>query len=101
MTEIDESTAAETAAEDQRNRRKVRQGTVVSDRGEKTVVVRVERRISHPLYSKSMIRSKKHHAHDEENQFRVGDVVRIQETRPLSKRKRWRVVELVERPERV
>jgi small subunit ribosomal protein S17 len=84
----------------QRNDRKVRQGLVVSDRGEKTVVVRVDRRIRHPLYHKAMIRSKKFHAHDEKNEYRIGDVVRIQETRPLSKLKRWRVIELVERPER-
>ncbi len=84
-----------------RNDRKVRQGVVVSDRGEKTVVVLVERRFRHALYGKSMTRSKKYHAHDEKNEFQVGDVVRIQETRPLSKLKRWRVVELLERPERV
>jgi small subunit ribosomal protein S17 len=88
-------------AVDPRNDRKVRQGVVVSDRGDKTVVVRVERRFPHPLYGKATIRSKKFHAHDESNEFRVGDVVRIQETRPLSKLKRWRVVELLERPEQV
>jgi small subunit ribosomal protein S17 len=82
------------------NRRKVRQGTVVSDAGDKTVVVRVDRRIQHPLYGKAMVRSKKYHAHDPENEYRVGDVIRIQETRPLSKLKRWRVLELVVRPER-
>lgn len=81
--------------------RKVRQGVVVSDRSEKTVVVRVDRRFAHPLYGKSMTGSKRYHAHDETNEYRVGDVVRIQETRPLSKLKRWRVVDLVERPERV
>jgi len=85
----------------ERNRRKVRRGTVVSDKADKTVVVRVDRRIQHPLYSKAMIRSKKYHAHDEKNEYRVGDVVRIRETRPLSKTKRWRVTHLVERPERV
>jgi len=84
-----------------RNRRKVRQGVVVSDRGDKTVVVSVERRFPHPLYGKAVTRTKKFHAHDPENQFRVGDVVRITETRPLSKLKRWRVLELVDRPERV
>jgi small subunit ribosomal protein S17 len=82
-----------------RNRRKVRQGLVVSDRGDKTVVVRVDRRIQHPRYSKGMIRSKKYHAHDEENDYSVGDVVRIQETRPVSRLKRWRVLKLVSRPE--
>jgi len=84
-----------------RSRRKVRQGTVVSDGADKTVVVRVDRRLAHPLYGKSMTSSKKYHVHDETNEYRVGDVVRIQETRPLSKLKRWRVLELVERPERV
>lgn len=84
-----------------RNDRKIRQGVVVSDSGDKTVVVRVERRFPHPLYGKATVRSKKYHAHDEKNEFQVGDVVRIQETRPLSKLKRWRVLELIERPERV
>jgi small subunit ribosomal protein S17 len=84
-----------------RNRRKVRQGVVVSDKGDKTVVVSVERRFPHPLHGKAVTRTKRYHAHDEENQYQVGDVVRISETRPLSRLKRWRVVELVERPERV
>jgi small subunit ribosomal protein S17 len=87
--------------ENDRNRRKVRQGIVVSDKGDKTVVVSVERRFPHPLYGKAVTRTKRYHAHDEENQYQVGDVVRISETRPLSRLKRWRVVELVERPERV
>jgi small subunit ribosomal protein S17 len=82
-----------------KGRRKVRQGTVVGDRGDKTVVVSVERRVAHPLYGKQGSRRKKFHAHDENNEFRVGDVVRIEETRPLSKLKRWRVLELLERPE--
>ncbi|MFW6206896.1 MAG: 30S ribosomal protein S17 [Gemmatimonadota bacterium] len=84
-----------------RSRRKVRQGVVVSDAGDKTVVVRVERQFAHPLYGKQVVRSKKYHAHDENNEYRVGDVVRLRETRPMSKLKRWRVAELVERPERV
>jgi small subunit ribosomal protein S17 len=79
--------------------RKVRQGTVVSDAMEKTVVVSVERQFAHPLYGKRVTRRKKYHAHDEQNEFRTGDVVVIEETRPLSKRKRWRAVSLVERPE--
>jgi small subunit ribosomal protein S17 len=89
----------ETVGDLDRNARKVRQGVVVSDKGDKTVVVRVDRRIRHPLYHTAMIRSKKYHAHDEKNEFRAGDLVRIQETRPLSKLKRWRVIELLERPE--
>lgn len=82
----------------ERARRKVRVGVVVSDKPHKTVVVEVERRISHPIYGKSVARSKKYYAHDENNEYRVGDTVRITETRPLSKLKRWRVVGLVERP---
>ncbi|MDX1387755.1 MAG: 30S ribosomal protein S17 [Acidobacteriota bacterium] len=83
----------------ERGLRKVRQGTVVGDRTDKTVVVSVERLLAHPLYGKQVKRQKKYHAHDENNEYRVGDVVRIEETRPLSKLKRWRVLELVERPE--
>ena len=82
----------------ERSRRKVRQGVVVSDGMDKTVTVNVERRFPHPLYGKGVKRSKKYHAHDEKNEFQVGDTVRIVETRPLSKTKRWRVVELIERP---
>lgn len=81
-----------------RGRRKVRLGVVVSDKQDKTVTVLVERRFPHPLYGKQVKRSKKYHAHDEGNEYRVGDVVRIAETRPLSKTKCWRVVELIERP---
>ncbi|HEX8243258.1 MAG TPA: 30S ribosomal protein S17 [Longimicrobium sp.] len=84
------------AAED-RARRKTREGVVVSDKMNKTVVVRVERRFAHPLYGKQVTRSKKYHAHDENNEYHIGDVVRITETRPLSKLKRWRVSELIER----
>ena len=80
-----------------RNSRKVRMGVVVSDRQDKTVTVVVERRFAHPLYGKQVARTKRYHAHDEENEFRVGDTVRIVETRPLSKTKRWRVLELVRR----
>jgi len=80
-------------------RRKVRKGTIVSDRMEKTVVVSVARVFAHPLYLKQVRRDKRYHAHDEGNEYRTGDVVRIEETRPLSKKKRWRVIELVERPE--
>ncbi len=83
---------------DERSRRKVRTGVVVSDRAEKTVTVIVERRFAHPLYGKQVKRTTKYHAHDETNEYRVGDTVSIMETRPLSKTKRWRVVELIERP---
>ena len=81
-----------------RNSRKVRVGVVVSEAMDKTVTVNVERQFPHPLYGKGMKRTKKYHAHDENNEYRVGDVVRITETRPLSKTKRWRVLELIERP---
>lgn len=79
------------------SRRKVRVGTVVSDRMDKTIVVNVETRKPHHLYGKIVRRSSRYAAHDEENQCRVGDVVRIMETRPLSRTKRWRLVEIVER----
>ena len=77
--------------------RKVRVGVVVSDKMQKTVVVQIERRVPHPVYGKMVTRSKKFKAHDEENSAKTGDTVRIVETRPLSKDKRWRVVEIVER----
>lgn len=82
-----------------RNNRKVRQGVVVSDKMDKTVVVLIERRTKHPLYSKRMIRSKKYKAHDENNMCGMGDIVEIMETRPLSKDKRWRVVKIVKKAE--
>lgn len=84
-------------AENSRNSRKVRLGTVVSDKMDKTVVVAVERQVPHPLYGKRVVRTRKFHAHDEENIAREGDLVRIMETRPLSRTKRWRLVEVVER----
>jgi len=80
-----------------RNDRKVRQGVVVSDVQDKTIVVRVQRTTTHPLYNKTMRVSKKYHVHDEANDAKVGDTVRIVETRPLSKLKRWRLDEGVER----
>jgi len=72
--------------------RRVLQGVVVSDVNEKTVTVKVERRFMHPVYKKFIVRSKKYLAHDESNKVKTGERVRIQETRPLSKRKRWEVV---------
>ncbi|PKQ15867.1 MAG: 30S ribosomal protein S17 [Actinobacteria bacterium HGW-Actinobacteria-7] len=80
-----------------RNRRKSRQGIVVSTAGDKTCVVRIEERKKHPLYGKMITMSKKLHAHDEENACGVGDTVVVMETRPLSKLKRWRLVEIVEK----
>ena len=85
------------AAERERGRRKVRTGVVVSDGMDKTVVVRIDRAFRHPLYRKTVRRSKKLAAHDEANEAHVGDRVRVVETRPLSKSKRWRLVEIVER----
>ena len=81
-----------------RPRRKARVGVISSDKCDKTVTVVVERRFPHPLYGKGVKRTKKYHAHDENNEYQVGDTVRIMETRPLSKTKRWRVIELIERP---
>jgi len=72
-------------------------GRVVSDKMDKTVTVLVERKVKHPLYGKVMTRSKKYHAHDEKNEFSEGDVVTIEECRPLSRTKAWRVVNLVEK----
>lgn len=79
------------------NRRKVRQGRVVSDRMDKTVVVKIETLVKHPLYGKRMKRSTKFHAHDATNDCHAGDLVEIMETRPLSKTKRWRVTRVLER----
>jgi small subunit ribosomal protein S17 len=79
--------------ESTRGDRKVRKGTVTSKMGTKSVVVKVEYRELHPLYGKVVVRSKKYHAHDESDKVKVGDVVTIVETRPLSATKRWRVVE--------
>lgn len=81
----------------ERGRRKVRTGVVVSDKMDKTVLVRIDRQVRHPLYGKTVRRSSKLAAHDETNDAHVGDTVRVVETRPLSKSKRWRVVEIVER----
>ena len=92
-----EATERADEAADARTKRRV--GTVVSDGMDKTVVVAVERQFAHPLYTKQLTRHSKFHAHDEENECREGDVVRIEETRPLSRKKRWRVIELIDRPE--
>ena len=80
-----------------RNARKSRTGLVVSDKMDKTVVVAIERRVPHPVYGKMVTRTRRLKAHDEENSAKVGDTVRIVETRPLSKDKRWRLVEIVDR----
>ena len=81
----------------ERNLRKVRTGTVVSDKMEKTITVAVETKVSHPIYKKRVNRTTKFKAQDENNEARVGDFVKIMETRPLSKTKRWRLVEIIEK----
>ena len=93
---MNDATTTKDVAND-RARRKVRVGVVVSDGMDKTVVVRIDRQVRHPLYGKTVRRSSKLAAHDEQNDAHVGDTVRIAETRPVSKTKRWRVVEVVER----
>ena len=80
-----------------RNTRKVRQGVVVSAAGDKTIVVQIKERKPHPVYGKMMTSTKKFHAHDENNECGVGDTVSIMETRPLSKMKRWCLVEIIEK----
>lgn len=82
---------------EERNVRKVRVGKVVSDKMNKTVVVAVERKVPHALYNKPMVSTKRFKAHDENNECQIGDTVKIIETRPLSKDKCWRVVEILER----
>ncbi|MGH8907755.1 MAG: 30S ribosomal protein S17 [Egibacteraceae bacterium] len=86
-----------TAESHVRRERKTRVGVVVSDRMDKTVIVLIEQRTTHPLYRKIVTRSQKLHAHDESNGVRIGDRVRVVETRPLSKTKHWRICEVIER----
>ncbi|MBO4503663.1 MAG: 30S ribosomal protein S17 [Bacteroidales bacterium] len=81
----------------ERNNRKVREGVVVSDKMDKSIVIKVERKMKHPIYGKFLKRSTKFMAHDENNDCHIGDRVRIMETRPLSKNKCWRLVEIIER----
>ena len=81
----------------ERSARKVRQGIVISDARDKTVTIEIVETVRHPRYQKTMVRKKKLHAHDEANDARVGDTVRVMETRPLSRTKRWRLTEIVER----
>jgi len=83
--------------QEKRGLRKTRIGRVVSDKMDKTVVVAIEEIMAHPLYGRRIRRTKKLKAHDEENQARMGDTVRVMETRPISHEKRWRVIEIVER----
>lgn len=95
MAEVQNSSAPESAAA--RNARKQRVGLVVSDKMDKTITIAIERQVKHPIYGKFVKQTTKLKAHDEHNEARAGDTVRIQETRPLSKTKCWRLVEVVER----
>ena len=88
---------AETTETTERSTRKVREGIVSSNKMERTVVVDVVERVRHPKYNKFVLRTKKLYAHDEANNAQVGDRVRVMETRPLSKQKRWRLIEVLER----
>lgn len=81
----------------ERNLRKIRIGVVSSNKADKSITVNVERKVKHPLYGKFVKKSTKFHAHDEKNECSIGDTVKIMETRPISKTKRWRLVEVVEK----
>jgi small subunit ribosomal protein S17 len=96
-TNVAETAAPAEDAAERDNRRKVREGLVVSTKMDKTAVVAVIERVRHPRYAKTVQRTKRFYAHDGDNDTRVGDRVRLAETRPLSKLKRWRVVEVLER----
>src|SRR4051794_29797268 len=98
MPEVQQSTSAVAATEaDDRGHRKERSGKVVSNKMTKTIVVRVERRFAHPKFKKVVTAYSKFYAHDEKNEAKVGDTVLIRETRPLSKLKRWRLTEVLEK----
>jgi small subunit ribosomal protein S17 len=92
-----ETTNTEVQSTDARNLRKTRIGVVSSNKMTKTITVKVERKVKHPIYGKFVKKTTSFHAHDEKNEASIGDVVRIMETRPLSKTKRWRLVEIVEK----
>jgi small subunit ribosomal protein S17 len=92
-----ENTITMAEATTTRNLRKERIGTVTSNKMDKTITVAVERKVKHPIYGKFIKKTTRFHAHDEKNEASIGDVVRISETRPLSKTKRWRLVEIVEK----
>jgi small subunit ribosomal protein S17 len=97
MTTNQQPTTSSQGARPARNARKVRTGTAARDKMQSTVVVALDRRVPHPVHGQMVTRTKRVKAHDEENSAKTGDTVRIMETRPLSKDKRWRVVEIVER----
>ena len=95
MAETTETTTESTTVE--RNLRKTKTGVVSSNKMDKTIVVKVERKVKHPLYGKFLKKTTSFHAHDEKNECSIGDTVRIMESRPLSKTKRWRLVEVLEK----
>ena len=99
MTDTNSSPeSTDVAAEDAaRNNRKLRDGVVVSNKMDKTIVISIVERVRHPKYAKFIARTKKLYAHDETNDAQIGDRVRVMETRPLSKQKRWRLIEILER----
>jgi small subunit ribosomal protein S17 len=97
MSEETQKTAAVESAEEKRNLRKTRVGQVISNKMSKTAVVQTVARVPHAKFGKIVKQTKKFYAHDEENKAQVGDIVKIMETRPLSKLKRWRIVEVVKR----
>lgn len=82
---------------EERNLRKIRTGVVTSNKMEKSIIVAVERKVKHPIYGKFVKKTTRFHAHDEKNECSIGDIVKIMESRPLSKTKRWRLVEIVEK----
>ncbi|HEV3264053.1 MAG TPA: 30S ribosomal protein S17 [Acidimicrobiales bacterium] len=92
-----EQQTTETETQERPNRRKVREGTVVSDQMQATVIVAVVERVRHPRYGKTVQRTKRLYVHDEQNEAKIGDRIRVIETRPLSKLKRWRLMEILER----
>ena len=96
MAENTEATTATTTTVD-RNLRKTKTGVVSSNKMDKTIVVRVERKVKHPLYGKFLKKTTSFHAHDDKNECSIGDTVKIMESRPLSKTKRWRLVEVIEK----
>src|SRR6266498_1353993 len=97
MSDLNPATASPTPTASVRGHRKERVGEVISNKMTKTIVVRVQRRFAHPVFKKVVTQYNKFYAHDEKNEAKVGDRVRIQECRPLSKTKRWRLLEVVER----
>ena len=94
---MSETATDKTMASSERGKRKVREGVVVSNKMDRTIVIEQKRRVRHPLYKRYITLTKKYHAHDEKNECNVGDVVRIMETRPISKTKRWRLVSVLEK----